>query len=216
MQNRTLSKRLFKPLIIVGAVVSLAFLFYRSVQDTRAEPYMISRAHLQNWTVAAEPAYAPNSPILQLRTQPELARDLFRQIFRRAAESLNAPGTPHIALLLQDEFNRAFAGRVTASDLLAVAREAGLESAVFEPRCLAYRRESAPGVTRQLYFVIFDAPAFADFRQRIAKLTGPESVFDPNTLSPVLFIANADANFNGWLPLRATPDTDCVAPISAQ
>jgi hypothetical protein len=120
---------------------------------------------------------------------------------------------PFVPLLLQDEFNRSFAGRTTSGELLAAARAAGLEKATFEPRCMGYRRDSAPGVTRQLYFVLFDAPAFIQFRQQIAPLAGPETGFDPASLSPVMFVGASDAEFNRWLPLRVNPDADCVAPV---
>ena len=86
------------------------------------------------------------------------------------------------------------------------------------PRCLAYRRVSEPGVTRQLYFVLFDAAAFERFREQIAALPAssavPASAFDPAALSPVLIIGASDSAFNRWLPLRADPKTDCLAPIT--
>ena len=131
------------------------------------------------------------------------------------AESLNGPNIPFIPLLLQDEFNRSFAGRTTSDELLAVARASGLETAAFQPRCMAYRRESAPGVTRQLYVVLFQAPAFARFREQIAAMALPNTGFDAAALSPVMFVAASDAEFNRWLPLRVD-DADCVAPISVE
>ena len=37
---------------------------------------------------------------------------------------------------------------------------------------------------------------------------------DPTeALSPILFVGSSDANFGRWLPLRANPEADCVAPI---
>ena len=66
----------------------------RSLEDTRSEPYTVERAHLQPWTLALEPALAPNEPLLVLRPSPELASGLFKQIFARAMESLNSPTAP--------------------------------------------------------------------------------------------------------------------------
>ena len=39
--------------------------------------------------------------------------------------------------------------------------------------------------------------------------------FEPDALSPVLFVASTDPSFDHWMPLRADPKTDCVAAIKA-
>ncbi|HUE87848.1 MAG TPA: hypothetical protein VMO26_17385 [Vicinamibacterales bacterium] len=204
---------LIRVLMIVAALAVIGFLFMRSVQSTRSAPYTIEQAHLQDWTFAIEPGNAPNAVLIAARPPRELASALFRQLFSRLAESMNGPTSPMVPLLLQDEFNRSFAGRATTGELLAAARDAGVEAAAFEPRCMGYRRESAPGVTRQLYFVFFEAPAFTRFRQQIAALAEPGTGYDPTALSPVMPTAASDPDFNRWLPLRVNPDTDCVAPI---
>jgi hypothetical protein len=217
-----MSARRTNPLIKTAAalvvVAGLGFLFVRSVRDTRAEPYTVVRTHLQRWTVSIEPASTPTTPMLVLRASPDLAAALFRQVFARMAESLNAPAVPVVPLVLQDEYERAFAGRVPPEMLAAAAREEGLESTAFEPRCLAYKRESAPGVTRQVYAVLFDAPGFTRFRQRIAALAGARSgtaaMFEPDALSPVLFVGASEPAFNRWLPLRLDPHRDCIAAIA--
>jgi hypothetical protein len=227
------SKTLIKIAAALGVLAGLGFLFVRSARDSRSKPYTIDGERLRNWALVLDPgsrqsgasstpgasaASSPPGPMLALRPPPELAMGLFKQVFARAMESLNAPAVSAIPLLLQGEFDRAFAGRATPDALLGVARNAGLESAAFEPRCLAYRRVSAPGITRQLYFVLFDAPAFGRFREQIGALlnggAGPRADFDPAALSPVLFIAASDPMFDRWLPLRANPGTDCVAPIA--
>jgi hypothetical protein len=207
-----MKRLLVKVLMIVVALSVMGFLFMRSVQSTRSAAYTIEPAHLQNWTFAIEPGNAPNSVLIAARPPRELASALFRQLFSRLAESLNGPTYPMVPLLLQDEFNRSFAGRVTSGDLLAAARDAGVESAVFEPRCMGYRRESAPGVTRQLYFVVFEAPAFTRFREQIATMAEPGTGYDPAALSPVMPTAASDPDFNRWLPIRVD-DADCVAPM---
>jgi hypothetical protein len=209
-------KRLLVRLVmIVVALAAIGYLFYRSLQGTRSAPYEVAAAHLQNWTFAIEPGNAPNSVLIAIRPPRELASALFRQLFARHAESFNGPTTPFVALLLQDEYNRSFAGAKTSADLLGVARAVGLESEPMAPRCMGYRRESAPGVTRQLYFVLFDAPRFTRFREQLASLALPDSGFDAAALSPVMFVAASDANFNLWLPLRVV-ESDCVAPISVE
>ena len=208
-------RALVKLAFALAALGLVGFLFWRSVQDSRGEPYSINAAHLQNWTFAIDPGNAPTSVLIAIRPPRELAASLFRQLFTRHAESFNGPTIPYVALLLQDEFNRSFAGTMTSGALLEMARAAGIEREPMTTRCMAYRRDSAPGVTRQLYFVVFESLAFARFREQIAMRALPGSGFDPAALSPVMFVAASDANFNQWLPLRAGEE-DCVAPISIQ
>jgi hypothetical protein len=213
----TRSRRLIKIAVGMAVLAGLVFLFLRSVRDSRATPYTVQREHFRNWTLSVEPTTGPSGPMLVLRPPLELTTGLFHQIFSRNMESLNAPSVAAIPLLLQGEFDRAFARRLTPEALIAAARGAGLESAAMEPRCLAYRRTSDPGGTRQLYFVLFDSPTFERFRQQLGALledgAGRGADFDPAALSPVLIIGTTETSFTRWLPLRANPKVDCVAPI---
>jgi hypothetical protein len=120
-------------------------------------------------------------------------------------ESLKAPALAAIPLVLRGEFDRVLGDQLTADGLLAAARTAGLESANFTPRCLVHRRVSEPGGTKQVYFLVFDAPAVARFRQQLG--------LDGEALSPVLFVAGAGPDFNSWLPLRVDVGTQCLAPV---
>ena len=213
------SNLLLKIVVALGVLAGVGFLFIRSVRSTRSEPYTIKGEHLRGWTVALEPAPGPTAPMLVLEPPPDLPRAVFHQIFARAMESLNAPTSGGIPLVLQGEFDRVFAGRVTPDALVAAAHTAGLGSAAMEARCLAYRRISEPGSTRQVYFVLFNAPAFTRFREQIGTLVDRAASgadFDPAALSPVLFVAASDPGFNRWLPLRADPGADCVAPIAIE
>jgi hypothetical protein len=212
------SKRPLKILVALIALAVLAFLFVRSARDSRANPYTIERARLQGWTVAIEPASAPGAPLLVWQAPPDLSNGLFQQLFARAMESLAMPVPGAIPLLLKGEFDRAFAGHLTPDALLAAARNAGLESAPPQPHCMGYRRLSSPERTRQLYFVLFDAPGFDRFRAQLGALSNDGASgrddYDPAALSPVLPIAASDTDFNSWLPIKADRATDCVAPIA--
>ena len=202
---------IIKTVVIVCALAALGFLFVRSVRETRAEPYTIERGRLQNWTVAVEPGSSPAGYAVSLRPRPELGAELFRQVFSRGMESLSAPVTTAIPLVLRSEMARA-AGRVTPEALAEEARAAGLETATFEPRCVAFRRISEPGSTRQLYFVLFNAPAYTRFREQIAT----RLELDATAQSPVMFIAASDPEYSRWLPVRANPEADCIAPITIE
>jgi hypothetical protein len=209
-------KRVLVKLVIIAAVLGLlGFAFVRSLRSTRETPYVIEAAHMQKWSFAIDPGNAPTSVLLAIRPPREMASTLFRQLFTRHAESFNGPTIPFVALILQDEFNRSFAGRLTSNELLERARMAGIGDGAFTARCMAYRRDSAPGVTRQLYFLVFDSPAFTRFRDELAELAAPGSGYDPTGLTPVMFVAASDANFNQWLPLRAA-ESECVAPMSIE
>jgi hypothetical protein len=123
-------------------------------------------------------------------------------------------------LLLQSEFDRAVAGTLTSEGVLAIAREVGFESLAIQPRCLAHRRVKEPGINRQVFFLRFDLPAFAEFRRRIAQqvrgTAGHAASFDPDALPSIMIIAANDANFSRWMPLRPEAEDDCVAPVAAR
>jgi hypothetical protein len=212
-------KILTKLLIVLVVLGGLGYLFVQSLHSTRSAPYSVAAGHLRGWTLALDPPDSGSGVFLALRPPSRLPPALFKQVFERAMESLSAPGVPGMPLLLRQEFEQAFAGRVTAEQLLEAARAAGLESAALEPVCLAHRRISEPGVSRQLYYAVFTSAAFAMFRQRAAALLDAAGSgrdrFDPGSLTPMLFVGASDAAFARWLPLRTDPARDCLAPIVA-
>ena len=199
-----------KPLLVkiaIGlvALAVFAWLFMRSIEDTRSEAYTVERAHLQPWALALEQATRANDPLLVLRPPPELASSVFTQIFARAMESLNSPASPSIPVVLRGEFDRVVGDQLNQDGLLAAAKTAGLETSAPSPRCLVHRRISEPGGVRQAYLVFFDAPAIGQLRRQLG--------LDADSLSPVMFVAGAGSDFAAWLPLRVNADADCLAPI---
>jgi hypothetical protein len=208
-ENRR-SRLLVRIAIAVAASAVLGYLFINSLETARSAPYTIARAHLGTWTLVLEDAAGPNAPLLSARTDPELVASLFRQLFQRAMESMSAPVTSSIPIVLRGEFDRGLAGRMTPADLLAAARAAGLEAGPHEPRCLAHRRISEPGMTRQTYFAMVESPSITGFREQVARSGG--AAFDATALTPVMFVGASDASFQRWLPIRAA-STDCIAPI---
>ena len=200
--------------IALVVIAGFFYLFLRTAHDVRTEPYAVSSRHLQSWTLTMETATRGSSPVLTVRPPQELASGLFGQIFQRMMESMKGSVGTGLPLVLRDEYELGLAGRYTPQALLDAARDAGLENTPFTPVCVATRRISQPGLTRQLYFVLFDAPAVVAFRQQLAAgLDGAPGAYDPATLSPVLLIGASDADFDSWLPIRAT-EADCVAPIA--
>jgi hypothetical protein len=212
------SSALIKVALGLAVVAGLGVLFVRSAISTRAEPYTTRPEWLRNWRVVEAEPTAPTDALLALQAPDGFGSDLFRQVFSRSGESLSGPSSPAIPLVLKGEFDRALAGHVTPQALADAARAAGLESLTLVPHCIGYRRISAPGITRQLYFVLFDEPAIAQFRRDLQTRrpagAGAPGDFDPAALSPVLFIAATDPAFGRWLPLAADPATDCIAPLN--
>lgn len=195
-----------KAVIALVLLAGLGFLFVRSVKDARAEPYQISARHLAGWSLGIDTASDADGAIVSLRPPAELPMNLFRQLFSRQMESLGTPTAPGIPLVLRRELPAI----ITAGEVLALARSAGLERATPAPKCVGYQRVSALGVTRQLYYVAFDVPGFDAFRQSLAQLAG----FDSVALTPVMMMA-AEPTFVGWLPL-VNAERDCVAPVTVE
>jgi hypothetical protein len=210
MPEKKRSNVLLKLVIGVAVLAVVGYLFIQSLETTRSEPYTVQRAHLGKWTLALEPADGPNAPLLSARTSIELVANLFRQLFHRAMESMNTPSSSSIPIVLHGEFNRWLSAKMTPDQLLAAAREAGLESGPHEPRCLAHRRISEPGNTRQTYFAVVDSPSIVAFREKLA--WDGQGQFDAASLTPIMFVGASDPSFHRWLPIRSE-QADCVAPI---
>jgi len=210
---------LIKTAVGLVAIGVLGVLFVRSARSVRAEPFKVSRDLLSGWTLAIDPAPAESGVLLALRPPRELAASLFSEVFARSGESMSGPVPPALPLVLQREFDARAAGILGPEALLELARAAGFESAPLVPRCMAHRRVSGPGITRQLYFLLFDLPAFDAFRRQVAQRLrdgGSTSTFDPAAQSPILIVAATDAAFSSWLPVRADAEKDCFAPIAVQ
>lgn len=206
-------KRPVHPLIKVAVAILLlagvGLLFVRSVKDARAEPYQVSAAWLRNWKLAIDTQADADGAVVSLRPPPQLSMNLFRQLFSRQMESLGTPSQPGLALALR----REIPSEISAEDVLALARDAGLEQAVPAPKCVGYRRISDPGITRQLYFMWFDLPGFDRFRQALAATAGPG--FALGGLSPVVLMAG-EPSLTGWQPIVVDQSRDCLAPVNIE
>lgn len=215
MQTRVI--KVAAGLVVLGA---LGVLFVRSAQNVTSEPYEVRRDRLTGWTLELNASPAASGAVLALRPQRELEAALFSQVFTRSGESMSGPAPAEMPLVLQSEFERAVAGTLTPEALLAVARVTGLEASAIQPRCMAHRRVSEPGINRQVFFLRFDLPAFAEFRRHVAQqvrgTSGHAAAFDPDGLSPIMIVAASDGAFSRWLPLRPEAVDDCLAPIAAR
>ena len=210
-------KQLLKLGIAAVAVAVFGLLFARSLKQTAAEPYVLNQAALTGWRLSVEPPDERSLAILSLRPPVDSVRELFQDIFRRTMQSLRALDPPLVPLVLLTEYNSALRRVFSGSELLDQAEKLGLGAAGFTPICLGVRREQRDGQPRELFYILFDAPEFSRFRDELARLfverAGERGTFDPAALSPVMPIAATDPDFASWLPLQASRDGDCRAPI---
>jgi hypothetical protein len=200
---------LLKVLIVLVVLAGAGWLFVRSAQDARSEPYLISAGHLRGWTLGIDTAADSQGSVVSLRPPPELPMNLFRQLFSRQMESMGTPSMPGIPLALRQELPPT----MTPDQVLALAQGAGLDRSTITPSCVGYRRVSAMGATRQLYYLLFNVSGFEAFRAALGQQAGP--AFKPDALSPVLMMA-AQPDFTGWMPIGTDAARDCVAPITVE
>ena len=216
LRSCALVKILLKILIALVAVAVLAVLFVRSARSAGSQPFTVARQDLSDWRLTLAPADDPLGSLLSITPKVELMRPVARDLFARMGETLHYPPAA-MPVVLRGEFDRAMAGVLTPEGVLDAARASGIESATFQPRCMARQRVSAPGVVRGVYFLLFDLPQLTRFREQLAQQVraagGDVSSFDPAALSPVLLAATLDGNHRSWLPLRSDPDADCFAPV---
>lgn len=210
-----MQKLAIRAVVAIVVLTGLGALFVRSARQARTTPYTVTSAQLSQWTLTLEPASAGTGRLLSLQAGSTLSAGLFKQIFARAGESMSAPAIGAIPLVLASEFDAAMAAQLTPEALLQMARAAGLDQARPAPVCVALKRISEPGMTRQAYFVLFTLPAFDQFRRQVAARLGASPGFDAAAQSPVALVAATDDAFERWLPVRADA-AECTAPITVE
>lgn len=210
MRKQTLVK------LVVGLAVLIVvpWLFLRTLQDTIAAPYDVAPSSLSGWTlVLAEPA-RPAVWSVGLQPPALFRANLFDQLFDRTMASMTSPVDDVLPLVLASELPAGPAAGLPSEAIRQAADEAGLERARLQPVCMAVKRETFAGRTREFFFVVFDVPEVDAFRRRLAELAGEDA--GPDTLGPrdlILPIAGSDAAFAGWWPVVVDRDVDCQAPV---
>ena len=209
-----------RPLVKValGAAVLtvVGLLFAATLRDVTSEPYIVRSNDLDAWT--AEVSTAPDDPLLSLRPPRALPMALFDQVFQRTMASFTSPADPGIPLISRQEFETTLAGMVTPDELLALAREVGLETARLEPACMSVYRTTL-GREQQLFFVLFDLTQFGRFRTEVTELLvsrgGDASRFDATALPPALLVAASEGALIQQMPRRPDLEADCEAPVAS-
>ena len=213
-----ITRRLISKILIGLLATSLLFmLFLKTLRQTESTPYVMDKTHVTGWTVRVNPSVGPEGPLLALAPPRELAMNLFQQVFERTMESMNAPAAYGITLVLRSEFDHALAEFFNTDELATLAKRSGLETAVFNPKCLAVRQGKTQNEPRRIFFVLFEIPEFQKFREAVRRLLiergGDGSTFDQVPLTPVLYLAATDGGFQRWPSPVVAPDQECVAPV---
>jgi len=203
----------------VGAVlvIGVPWLFLKTIRSSIAEPYSVDAVAFTEWTLRLHEPSAPGPALMTVVPSSSVVSQLFQQVFHRTMESLTTQAQPGMPVVLQSEFMTGLQDVFRPDEILAIAHATGLEEAHFEPVCMAVKREPLGGSTRQLFFVVFEALGFREFRQELARRyreTGGVVPFDPEALELVLPIAATDTNFTAWWPLGVDREADCRAPIN--
>jgi hypothetical protein len=202
--------------IAVVLLAVLGWLFWRTVQSSLAEPYVVDAGMVAEWTLALRGPLQPGAGLLVLQPSDQLRADLFQQIFNRTMESMTSPTVAAMPLVLHAEYRDALGSVLAPPDVLEVAEESAVATAVPAPVCIGVVRREGSGTTRQLYYAIFDAPEIGRFRQALASRyaqAGGTAAFEPDGFPLVVPIAASDADFASWWPLDVSAETDCLAPL---
>ena len=201
--------------LAVVVLALLGWLFWRSVQSTLAEPYVVDPALVSEWVLALRAPDRPGPGLLVLQPPDQLRADLFNRIFNRTMESMTSPTVAAMPLLLHAEYRESVGGALTPQEVLQVAEEAGLRDAAPVPVCIGVVRRPGAGITRQLYYARFEAPAVDRFRDALARrhaAAGGAPRFVPGTFPALVPLAASDADFASWWPLGAG-EVECLAPL---
>jgi hypothetical protein len=201
---------------VAAGVLVLALVSWWLVYAIRtARPYRVESAALGEWTlVLGEPG---GTVLAGLQPAAGLVPALIQQISERSGLALVPPARPLLPLVLQTEYEDSLQGVLSVDDVLTHARDAGIGSIAMTPVCIGRHDGTKGGRRGPMFFVLFEAPAFNDFRQRLTPLFpehGGNNVFDPAALRPVLIVAVSDRDAARRPPAIADPLAECRTSVS--
>lgn len=198
--------------MIAGAALAAAAWWFRTRRDT--PPASIPAAVLSSWTLVVGNGGEPW--IVGLKPSDSLGGLLFEQAARHEGRPLVRPPYQAVPLVLQSEFADSLQGVYGSDSIVRMAREGGIETATFHPVCLAHQSVDTRSGHVDLYFVPFDAPAFAQLRADITPLE-PEhagiGIYEPGLLTPILIVGATTNAFDELWPIRFDSERDCEEPI---
>ncbi len=200
----------------LAALIVVPWLFLRTLQDTIAAPYEVPADALSSWTLVLADPMRPAVWAAGLQPPALFRAALFDQLFDRTMASMTSPVDDVLPIVLDSELRAGPAAGLAPETIRQAAAEAGLERTRLQPVCMAVKRETFAGRTREFFFVVFDVPEVDAFRRRLGELAGDGA--GPDTFGPldlILPIAGSDAAFTGWWPVVVDRETDCQAPVGS-
>jgi hypothetical protein len=196
---------------VVFAVVVLGVLAFYAFRGRG--PYNVEAKELSGWTLARG---EPGDPALVgLQPPAPLPAELFNQVLGRRGPALVAPAHPMVPLVLQSEYSDSLQGAYSIEDILDLARDTGVADARFEPVCVGQRKDSS----QQLFYVVFSAPAFDTFRDRLTPLFQEHAgavPYDPSLVRPILAVAATDQKFTHLWPVAFNAASDCESQLQVE
>jgi hypothetical protein len=118
-----------------------------------------------------------------------------------------------VPLVLADEYSDSLQGALSIQDIVNVGEGVGLDTARFEPVCIAERhRESGD----ELYFAVFDAPLFDQFRYELTPLFPEQAgsgIYYPPAVRLIMAVAATSKDFDRWWPIGVNPHADCTVSL---
>jgi hypothetical protein len=201
---------------IVGAAALLAVgaLVWTLGQGFGGQPLSVPPSSLSNWTLVVSDGTDPW--IVAAQPPASLSSELLRQVTARAGRPLATPRHPGLPLVLRSEFDDALQGVYGVDEVIRIARDTGVDSATFQPVCIARKVSGSGSAQSELYFLVLDAPAFNQMRIDLTP-TQPEhagiGMYDPATVTPVLIIGSTSSTLDQWWPLTVNRAADCQAML---
>ena len=205
---------LVKLALVLVALVVVPWLFLRTLQDTIAAPYSVPEGSLSGWTLVLADPMRPAVWAAGLQPPDLFRAGLFDQLFDRTMASMTSPVDDVLPIVLDSELRGGLAAGLSPEAIRQAADEAGLEQVSLQPVCMAVKRETFAGRTREFFFVVFDVPEVDAFRRRLGEMVGGGA--GPDTFGPldlILPIAGSDTAFTGWWPVVVDREVDCQAPV---
>ena len=205
---------LVKLTVGLAVLIVVPWLFLRTLQETIAAPYPVEPGSLSGWTLVLADPMRPAVWAVGLQPPALFRAHLFDQLFDRTMASMTSPVDDVLPVVLASEVRSGPAAGLSPEAIRRAADEAGLERASLDPVCMAVKRETFSGRTREFFFVVFDVPEAVAFRRRLGEMTGGGAGAD--ALAPldlILPIAGSDTAFAGWWPVVVDREADCQAPV---
>jgi hypothetical protein len=208
------TKRRWKFAAAAGTLLVLGVFITREMLSRT--PYQVDEALLSGWKLA--PAPPGDRAVVEAKPPTRLLDELFRQVSQRTNHALVPPDRAAVPLVLADEYSDSLQGALSIQDIVNVGEGVGLDTARFEPVCIAERHRDNGDTSEELFLAVFDAPQFDQFRYELTPLFPEQAgsgVYYPPAVRLIMAVAATSKDFDRWWPIGLNPQTDCTVSLRA-